>query len=166
MTILSGSIQLWTKTATQWTSLNPVLLIGQKGFESDTRKEKTGNGVDDWNTLQYDSGGEVVSVVVIENISQFDVVNGDGSKADSSIVGKRNRAIGIAINSINNGFSGDVRQVGQITNGGWAWTKGLAVYLNGSSLSHTAPNSGFIQKIGIATSTITIEVSINQSILI
>lgn len=116
--------------------------------------------------LQFLISGDVVKVVVIEDILKYDVVNGDGSKANSSIIGKRNRVIGLAISNIANGFSGDVQQDGEIMNIAWSWTKGLPVYLNGTGLSHTSPVSGFIQKIGIAINTNTIEISINQSILI
>lgn len=40
-------------TAATWTSVNPVLLAGEIGFETDTRKIKVGNGVTVWNSLSY-----------------------------------------------------------------------------------------------------------------
>lgn len=45
-----------SKTSTEWTSLNPTLLEGEIGFESDTNKLKVGNGVDTWNDLEYVTG--------------------------------------------------------------------------------------------------------------
>lgn len=40
-------------TAANWAAANPVLLSGEPGFESDTGKFKVGNGVDNWNSLEY-----------------------------------------------------------------------------------------------------------------
>jgi hypothetical protein len=40
-------------TATQWTSVNPVLAAGEIGFESDTNKFKIGDGVTAWSSLNY-----------------------------------------------------------------------------------------------------------------
>jgi len=45
-----------TGTAAQWTAGNPILLQGELGFESDTRKFKLGNGVGAWNSLLYVQG--------------------------------------------------------------------------------------------------------------
>ncbi len=38
------------------TSLNPVLLDNQIGFETDTKKWKIGNGVDHYNDIKYNYG--------------------------------------------------------------------------------------------------------------
>lgn len=45
-----------SKTSTEWTSLNPTLLEGEIGFESDTNRLKIGNGSDTWNDLEYVTG--------------------------------------------------------------------------------------------------------------
>jgi len=47
------SIQIRRDTAANWTSANPVLLIGEIGFETDTRTFKVGNGTDNWTALPY-----------------------------------------------------------------------------------------------------------------
>lgn len=51
--IYEGKICLASMTSTEWSTLNPVLLLGQKGIESDTDLEKNGDGIKDWNSLQY-----------------------------------------------------------------------------------------------------------------
>lgn len=46
-------IKLRRGTATQWTTSNPVLRLGEPGVETDTNRLKIGNGVSAWNTLSY-----------------------------------------------------------------------------------------------------------------
>ena len=50
-------------TAAAWTAANPVLLSGEWGFETDTRKLKIGNGAAAWNALAYYSTGESAAYV-------------------------------------------------------------------------------------------------------
>lgn len=45
-------------TAADWALANPVLLAGEPGIESDTRKVKYGDGVTNWNLLAYATGGD------------------------------------------------------------------------------------------------------------
>jgi hypothetical protein len=45
--------QLRHDQAAIWTSVNPILLDGEVGIESDTRSFKVGNGVSSWNDLPY-----------------------------------------------------------------------------------------------------------------
>lgn len=40
-------------TAAEWTSANPVLALGEHGYESDTKNYKIGDGVNAWNSLAY-----------------------------------------------------------------------------------------------------------------
>lgn len=40
-------------TSTQWTTLNPTLAPGEIGFESNTGNFKIGNGIGQWNDLEY-----------------------------------------------------------------------------------------------------------------
>jgi len=49
-------IQFRRGTASQWTSVNPVLAIGESGWEIDTGKFKVGDGVATWSLLPYSSG--------------------------------------------------------------------------------------------------------------
>ena len=56
---LNSKIQIRNDTAANWTTSNPVLLKGELGIEIDTRKYKIGDGVINWTTLKYASGGGV-----------------------------------------------------------------------------------------------------------
>jgi len=57
---IDWTLQEYTNTAANFTSLNPVLLLGQKGIETDdlltAPKFKIGNGVTAWNSLPYAGG--------------------------------------------------------------------------------------------------------------
>jgi hypothetical protein len=56
-------IQTRNGTAAQWTSANPTLAAGEVGIETDTRKQKFGDGTTAWNSLAYaGSSGTVTSV--------------------------------------------------------------------------------------------------------
>lgn len=54
-TTLDVKIQIRNDTKNNWTTQNPVLLKGEMGVETDTRKFKFGDGVSDWTTLEYAS---------------------------------------------------------------------------------------------------------------
>jgi hypothetical protein len=49
-------IQLRNGTAAQWTAANPTLAAGEVGIESDTKKQKFGDGTTAWNSLAYANG--------------------------------------------------------------------------------------------------------------
>lgn len=50
------------KTADEFTADNSILLAGQEGYETDTRKRKVGDGTTAWNDLDYDvAGSEIVN---------------------------------------------------------------------------------------------------------
>lgn len=59
-------IQLRHDTAANWTSVNPVLLEGEIGIETDTKKQKIGDGSTPWNGLQYDLGSTAARVLYVE----------------------------------------------------------------------------------------------------
>lgn len=50
---MSVKIQMRRGTASQWSTANTVLLAGEQGLETDTRKIKIGDGTTAWNSLPY-----------------------------------------------------------------------------------------------------------------
>ena len=68
--ILKTRIQLRHDTAANWTAKNPVLMVGELGFEIDTNKFKIGDGVKDWNALEYAVKDEIV--LTDENVTMTD----------------------------------------------------------------------------------------------
>jgi len=54
--------------ASTWTAANPILKIGEAGYELDTKRLKIGNGSSSWNTLEYivaDAGAHDQSIATI-----------------------------------------------------------------------------------------------------
>ena len=114
-----------------------------------------------------DSGNSVSTIITVsENISAGNVVNNDGSKANSATTGKRNKAIGVAGAAIASGFSGTVTTDGILQYGGWAWVAGDILYLNGTALSTISPGTGFSQRIGVAIASDKIDVEIGEALLL
>ena len=52
---MAQQILLRRGTAVEWTAANPILAEGEMGLEKDTNKYKIGNGVTNWNGLEYSS---------------------------------------------------------------------------------------------------------------
>jgi hypothetical protein len=50
---MSISFQFRRDTAGNWTRVNPVLLEGEIGIETDMQQVKLGNGATAWNSLSY-----------------------------------------------------------------------------------------------------------------
>lgn len=50
---MANRIQLRRDTAANWTTANPVLASGEKGYETDTKRQKIGDGTTAWTSLAY-----------------------------------------------------------------------------------------------------------------
>lgn len=74
-TTLDVKIQIRNDTKNNWTTQNPVLLKGEMGVETDTRKFKFGDGVSDWKTLEYASatGAIIMNKTPTPTDSGYDV---------------------------------------------------------------------------------------------
>jgi len=83
---MATQIQLRRDTAANWTSINPVLLMGELGYETDTNKFKVGDGTTAWNSVRY--------AIVIDNAAQ--------TLTNKSISGSTNTLTNIANASLSN----------------------------------------------------------------
>ena len=74
-TTLDVKIKIRNDTKNNWTTQNPVLLKGEMGVETDTRKFKFGDGVSDWKTLEYASatGAIIMNKAPTPTDSGYDV---------------------------------------------------------------------------------------------
>lgn len=70
-------------TAQNWSTNNPVLLNGELGLETDTRKFKFGDGVHAWNELEYASATAAVEGVAAPTVNDTDYDIGTVWVADS-----------------------------------------------------------------------------------
>lgn len=50
---MANRMQQRRGTAARWTEVNPVLALGEIGFEIDTNSFKVGDGITSWNSLPY-----------------------------------------------------------------------------------------------------------------
>lgn len=50
---MANRLQMRRDTAANWTEVNPLLMEGEIGIETDTGKIKVGNGTDNWSSLPY-----------------------------------------------------------------------------------------------------------------
>lgn len=53
-------IQLRRDVSTKWAEINPILMEGEVGFETDTKLRKIGDGVNTWNNLDYLAAENIV----------------------------------------------------------------------------------------------------------
>ena len=92
---MSTIIQFRRGTASEWTSVNPTLAEGEKGYETDSigteeALSKIGDGVNDWDNLPYQVSGKVKSVngkegdVVLDG-TEIELINGGGVSVTQAI---------------------------------------------------------------------------------
>ena len=53
---MSHRVQYRRDTKERWEEINPILMEGEVGFETDTHHQKIGDGVHAWNDLEYEIG--------------------------------------------------------------------------------------------------------------
>ena len=70
--------QIKYKTTAEWETENPILLKGEMGYDSTSKRYKIGDGVKNWNKLQYE-----IDTGVLSSGQQL-VVNGNGILGDNT----------------------------------------------------------------------------------
>lgn len=84
--------QLRRDTAANWTSVNPTLSSGEPAVETDTRRQKLGDGVTPWNSLAYVADGTVKSVAGASSASGFELTGGPITQSGTLTFGISNQA--------------------------------------------------------------------------
>lgn len=77
-TTLKVRNRIATKTTAEWETENPILLKGEMGYDSTSKRYKIGDGVKNWKKLQYEIDAGVLSS------GQQLVVNGNGILGDNT----------------------------------------------------------------------------------
>lgn len=62
-------IRIRRDLAQVWTANDPVLSIGEPGYEIDTRRMKIGDGVTSWNELPYFSTGAQEGALLADHVA-------------------------------------------------------------------------------------------------
>ncbi|MBK8393659.1 MAG: hypothetical protein IPL26_00190 [Leptospiraceae bacterium] len=102
-----------------------------------------------------------------ENLPILSPVNFNGLLANSDNTDLPNSiCLGITIENILNGNEGKIKTSGIIENSSWNWTVNETIFLNGNTLSQVKPETGFIQKIGIAKTANSILLKISDAIIL
>lgn len=74
------------RTATAWTAANPTLASGEAGYETDTRREKIGDGVTAWNSLPYvaDAVGAAASQAAAAQTAAITAASADATSKSNA----------------------------------------------------------------------------------
>lgn len=76
---LKGKFLPQYRTAAQWSAADSVLLRGEIGVESDTRKFKFGDGTTSWNNLGYAQSADTSGVTVPVRINEYGAIYDNGT---------------------------------------------------------------------------------------
>lgn len=101
-----------------------------------------------------------------ENIPNFSMVTISGNKANSLNSAHLEKVVGLAPVGVLNGFISNVVTNGIVTNPAWSLAVSSPIYLNGTSLSQTPSDTGFVQRVGIAKNATTLYVDLAEPILL
>lgn len=83
--------------------------------------------------------------------------------ADHATLAHKSKVLGLTTGAISGGATGTVQVAGVMTEAGWAWTPGAAIYLGvNGALTETAPTTGFVLVIGFAETATAIFIDIKE----
>jgi len=123
------------------------------------------DGADHW-VLDTPSKVDTNDIIATVSIPAYSLVTANGQIADSANLAHFGHVVGISTAPVTPGFIDTVVREGEVTNGLWTWTNNDKIFLNGTSLSTTAPTSVFSQFIAVAKNNNTIHVRLQQPILL
>lgn len=141
---------------------NIDLILRGIGSGNDRNMVLASNGVGGWELRLL----EQIEFLATEDIPAFSLATAHGKIADSNNLLHFNKVIGMTIIDIANGAIGYATVDGEITNLSWAWSPGSKFFLNGTTISLTAPSSGFSQMVAIARNPNIIIMKLGEAILL
>jgi microcystin-dependent protein len=80
-------IQFRRGTATEWSTSNPILALGELGYESTNKLIKFGDGVKTWNLLETAAAGDITSVIAGTGLAYEVGTTGYGNAASAGFSG-------------------------------------------------------------------------------
>jgi hypothetical protein len=165
-------IQIRRGSSTEWMSSNPILAVGENGFEIDTGRLKIGNGLLAWADLDYIGSKEYT--IRVKNVSGSAIYKGqavyvDSYNASGSVPtiqvfaansSNKQKFVGLLDNNIMNDSYGVViyngiisglntlgNSITSISVGGQNWSNGDTLYidaLEAGKLTKIKPKNGII----------------------
>lgn len=84
---MTSRIEFRRDTAAEWTARDPVLALGEPGYERDTGSRKIGDGVHSWTALPYDLGGQAMSAALEGYVTTEQISNSGGLTGTAPLVG-------------------------------------------------------------------------------
>jgi len=120
------------KTAAEWISIDPVLLYGEVGYESDTGKSKVGDGGSKWSELLY-TGKDKVDKVPGKGLSENDFTAAYKSKIDST---------NLAYGTCSTAAATAAKVITLVGNAGWKLAAGSRITIK-FTYTNTAQNPTF-----------------------
>ncbi len=144
---MSTTMQQKRGTALQWSTANPILLAGEIGFETDTNLIKIGDGVTNWNNLNYittpdelqSSGNNYEGMIAIEHATTIDTVVASQWRTLKYVIsmaktsGGANRFAATELTVLIDGTDVTVTEYGSIDNNGEVGT--VSVSQSGSNIN-------------------------------
>jgi hypothetical protein len=168
-------IQIRRGSSTEWMSSNPILAVGENGFEIDTGRLKIGNGLLAWTDLDYIGSKEYT--IRVKNVSGSAIYKGqavylDSYNASGSVPtiqlfaangSNKQKFVGLLDNNVMNDNYGIViyngiisglntlgNSITSISVGGQNWSNGDTLYidaLEAGKLTKIKPKNGIIAAI-------------------
>lgn len=138
-------------TASEWSTSNPLLLAGEIGFETDTKKIKVGDGTNNWNTLAYAAGStfvdallssgnnDIITLGSIDNATTIDTVVASQWRSLKYVItmakttGGTNKFASTELTILIDGTNVSVSEYGAIDNNGEVGT--VSVSQSGSNIN-------------------------------
>ena len=141
---------------------NPVYKYTTAWYELKTILDRIDS---DLNRLSENTSALFLSILTTENIPAFKPVTLKGKVADSNLISLVDASCqGFCNTEVLSGNMGLFQASGVIKNPAWNFTPHQNVFLSGNDLTQTKPNTGFLQKVGIAKSSDTLIIKISDPI--
>jgi len=114
---MADLIQLRRDSKANWELTNPILAEGELGIETDTRKQKVGDGISHWNNLPYMSGSEIDDEPTVgsDNLVKSGGVWNDSTAVGTNKLGWTDRSINISTGYITSSSNRKLSELINIT---------------------------------------------------
>lgn len=175
-----GSLQLFEYNGKELVPLTFESLVGGVTFDNITgllnivtRGSGSGNDASLYLKSNGADGWELASISQIYvnftaavDLAAYDPVTNNGELADSDNLAHNGRVVGVVKAATFTGAIGLAIIEGTIIDPSWVWAPNTKLFLNGTTLSATAPTTGFSQMLAVARTDMEILIQPKHAILL